>query len=57
MITIINAIGTTVYEEVFSGINGELNKSLDMTKFPEGLYFITIRSNNNLYTTKVVRNR
>jgi hypothetical protein len=56
-ICIINALGTTVYEEILNGINGELNKSLDMTKFPEGLYFVTIRSNNNLYTTKVVRNR
>lgn len=54
-ITIFNNLGCTVYDEIIRDFSGQMNKTIDMSGKADGIYFVTIRSNDNLYTTKIVK--
>ena len=55
-INIANALGATVYEENVDQITNSV-KSIDLSKYSNGIYFVNIKVQNNELRYKVVLNR
>ena len=49
-----NIIGESVIAVEEINVNGEFIKTIDLSKFAEGIYFLTIENNNNVLTEKIV---
>jgi PKD repeat protein len=56
-IRIYNILGEQVYMNVPEVINGELNKTIQVDNFVNGIYFIEVTSGNGASTKKIVINR
>lgn len=50
-ISIVNVLGETVYSEVLN----TTNKSVDISTFNTGIYFIKLKSRNNISTHKIIK--
>lgn len=53
-LTIVNALGTTVYSEKQVTVNGALVKTVDLSGNPPGVYFLMIRTGEQKITRKIV---
>lgn len=51
---ILNVIGSVIYRENLSELNDRYTKTLDLTKFAGGLYYIKIASDNTSEMRKLV---
>ncbi|WP_229755107.1 T9SS type A sorting domain-containing protein [Hymenobacter cavernae] len=51
---ILNVIGSVIYRENLSELNDRYTKTLDLTKFAGGLYYIKIASDNSSEMRKLV---
>lgn len=54
-ICVFNSLGKIVRSENFSNVFGKFSRKIDMSGFPEGVYMVTVRSNENLFSTKVIK--
>ncbi len=53
-ITVSNIQGVSVLEEQISSGNTFLEKNIDLSKYPKGLYFVKVQSNGNSATGKMM---
>ena len=51
-----NMVGQQVFNETYLSESNELNKQLDLSNEPSGIYFVTITNGNMTYTKKLVIN-
>ncbi len=49
-----NVVGESVYSEENINVNGEFVKTIDFSKYAEGIYFLVIESGNKVATEKIV---
>ncbi len=55
-LTIADMTGKTLYNETFTASKGNLEKSLDVSNFNSGMYFLTMKSNDGKVTQKIIIN-
>ena len=53
-LTVVNVIGTVVYQEVLPIADGRINKTLDMSKSANGLYYIKLQADDYTEIRKIV---
>jgi hypothetical protein len=53
-LTVFDLIGTRVYAEQGISMTGQVNKSLNLTSLPDGIYFLKISGKEVMATKKVV---
>jgi len=53
-LSINSIVGESVYSEEQITVNGELLKTVDLSSFSEGIYFLVIENNNRIVTEKIV---
>lgn len=53
-LSVVNVIGTVVYQEVLPSVDGRLNKSIDLSKMANGLYYIKLDSDDHSEIRKIV---
>lgn len=53
-IQVFDVRGTEVYSESISDFSGQLERTLDISDFGSGTYFVRIEQNDNVYTRKIV---
>ena len=51
---IYNLLGQTIYKEMLKGETNSLNKTVDLSDFPTGTYFLQLESKNDSYFTKII---
>ncbi|GGG27463.1 T9SS type A sorting domain-containing protein [Hymenobacter glacieicola] len=51
---VLNVIGTLMYREVLSELNDRETRTLDLTKFANGLYYVRLESENASEMRKLV---
>jgi hypothetical protein len=56
-VSIRNMIGESVLSEEEITVNGELVKTIDLSKMAEGIYFLVIENNNKVLTEKIIVQR
>jgi PKD repeat protein len=56
-LSVFNLIGTQVYVEKNIPVTGQMNKSIDLTTMPEGIYFLKITGSQLMETRKLVIRR
>lgn len=49
-----NALGALVYKDVLNDFNGTYSKSIDITEFGKGIYFIRVSNSKNEYVKKMI---
>ena len=54
ILSIYNVIGETVYEEEIIGVTGIFSKPFDLSKFENGMYFITIDKNGQTESKRII---
>jgi hypothetical protein len=54
-ITIQNVLGQTVYSESFKSNTGNQLKTLDISNLQNGVYFIQLKNQNKIYSTKFIK--
>ncbi|NVO03423.1 MAG: T9SS type A sorting domain-containing protein, partial [Bacteroidetes bacterium] len=53
-IKVINMIGMNIFDEVFSQVNS-LNKTIDLSEFASGMYYINIQMKDKSFNTKIIK--
>jgi hypothetical protein len=53
-IVVTNQLGSTVLQQTVSAVSGVNNKKVDLSKLPNGLYYIKVQNGTNVQTTKVI---
>ncbi|QIL76160.1 MULTISPECIES: T9SS type A sorting domain-containing protein [Hymenobacter] len=51
---ILNVIGSVIYRESLTELNGRFTKTLDLSKFASGLYYVKLESDNASEMRKLV---
>jgi hypothetical protein len=51
---VVNVIGTIVYQEIIASADAKINKSIDMSKFAHGLYYIKLEADDYNEIRKIV---
>lgn len=51
---VLNVIGTVMYREVLSELNDRATRTLDLTKFANGLYYVKLEADNASEMRKLV---
>lgn len=55
VIEITNVLGTKIYTHTFTGLTAE-GLDIDLSNYTTGTYFVTLRTNNNTVTKKLLKN-
>jgi hypothetical protein len=53
-LSILNVIGSVVYRETLSELNDRYTKTLDLSKFANGLYYVKLETGGNSQMCKLV---
>lgn len=53
-VTVINVIGTVMYRESLTELNERFTKTLDLSRFANGLYYVKIEADNASQLCKLV---
>lgn len=53
-ISLVNALGQTMFEEKLNGFSGSFQKDMDLTEYSNGLYYLKIFDGNNNSVHKVI---
>jgi len=53
-LSVVNVIGTVVYHEVLPTVDGRINKSIDLSKMANGLYYIKLDAEDHSEIRKIV---
>ena len=51
---VLNVIGSVIYRETITELNGRFTKSLDLSKFANGLYYVKLEADNASEMRKLV---
>ena len=53
-LSVLNVIGTVLYRETLTELNDRYSKTLDLSKFTNGLYYVRLEANNTSQMCKLV---
>jgi len=53
-VSVLNVIGTVMYRETLSELNEHSTKTLNLSKFANGLYYVKLESNNSSQLCKLI---
>ncbi|GAA4361144.1 hypothetical protein GCM10023185_28030 [Hymenobacter saemangeumensis] len=53
-LSVLNVIGTVMYRETLTELNDRYTKTLDLSKFANGLYYVKLESEKNSQMCKLV---
>ncbi|MFD1870801.1 T9SS type A sorting domain-containing protein [Hymenobacter bucti] len=53
-VSVLNVIGTVMYRETLSELNEHSTKTLDLSKFANGLYYVKLEANNSSQLCKLI---
>ena len=53
-VQVLNVIGTVVYRETLTELNEKFTKTLDLSRFVNGLYYVKLESDNTSQLCKLV---
>lgn len=53
-LSVLNVIGTVMYRETLSELNDRYTRTLDLSKFANGLYYVKLESENSSEMRKLV---
>ena len=53
-VSIINVIGTVMYHETLTELNERFTKTLDLSRFANGLYYVKLEADNSSQLCKLV---
>ena len=53
-VSVVNVIGTVVYQETLPSADGHITKAIDMTKFVPGLYYVKLEADDYNEIRKIV---
>jgi hypothetical protein len=53
-LSVLNVIGTVMYRETLTELNDRYSKTLDLSKFANGLYYVRLEANNTSQMCKLV---
>jgi hypothetical protein len=53
-LSVVNVIGTVVYQETLSAVDGRVDKSIDLSKQANGLYYIKLDADDYSEIRKIV---
>lgn len=53
-VTVLNVIGTVMYRETLTELNGHATKTLDLTKLANGLYYVKLEADNSSQLCKLI---
>ena len=53
-VSVINVIGTVMYRETLSELNDHSTKTLDLSKFANGLYYVKLEADNSSQLCKLI---
>ena len=53
-LSVLNVIGTVMYRETMSELNDRYTRTLDLSKFANGLYYVKLESENSSEMRKLV---
>lgn len=53
-LSVLNVIGTVMYRETLSELNDRYTRTLDLSKFANGLYYVKLESDNTSEMRKLV---
>lgn len=51
---VLNVIGSVIYRETFTELNDRFTKTLDLSKFASGLYYVKLEGDNDSQMRKLV---
>jgi hypothetical protein len=51
---VINLLGSTIYREVVSGVNGKYTKIIDLSGLSKGTYFVSLQNREIITTLKII---
>lgn len=54
-INVFNSLGQNVIVDYFNRFSGRFDRKFDISDLPDGVYMVTISSNDNMYSTKIVK--
>ena len=49
-----NIVGESIFSEELITVNGEFMKTIDLSNYAEGIYFLILKNNNRVLTEKIV---
>lgn len=53
-VSVLNVIGTVMYHETLTELNERFTKTLDMSRFANGLYYVKLEADNSSQLCKLV---
>jgi hypothetical protein len=53
-VTVLNVIGTVMYRETLTELNEHATKTLDLSKFANGLYYVKLEADNSSQLCKLI---
>jgi len=53
-VTVLNVIGTIMYRETMTELNDRFTKTLDLSRFANGLYYVKLEADNASQLCKLV---
>ncbi|RZK14742.1 MAG: T9SS type A sorting domain-containing protein [Hymenobacter sp.] len=53
-VSVLNVIGTVMYRETLTELNDHATKTLDLTKFANGLYYVKLEADNATQLCKLI---
>ena len=53
-LSVLNVIGSVMYHETLTELNDRYSKTLDLSKFANGLYYVRLEANNTSQMCKLV---
>ena len=53
-LSVLNVIGSVMYREMLTEMNDRYTKTLDLSKFANGLYYVRLEANNSSQMCKLV---
>ncbi len=53
-LSVLNVIGSVLYHDTITELNDKYSRTLDLSKFPNGLYYVRLESNNTSQMCKLV---
>ena len=53
-VSVLNVIGTVMYRETLSELNEHSTKTLDLSKFANGLYYVKLEADNSSQLCKLI---
>jgi hypothetical protein len=53
-VSVLNVIGTVMYRETLTELTDRATKTLDLSKFANGLYYVKLEADNNSQLCKLI---